>query len=322
MKPNNKLSYVHRQSNHPPTLLKNIPLNINKRLTNSSSSKEVFDESIGNLSIDNEIDDDDVCEPRWTGYRVSVSARKTKLKHFNLGSSTDFSLVYPFLVIMAFRDVRNLLLLSHDDGTINDEEFLVVNDLYVSKNADFPYDLYTPFDLEELDESECLAEFRFRKRDIPRLNNVLQIPDTLTCNQRSVCDGVEGLCMLLKRLSYPCRYGDMIFRFAKPVPVLSMVTNQMIDYVYNTHGHKVLQWNHQVLSLANLQSYVDAITAKGAPLPNCFGFIDGTVRPISRSGEHQRILYNGQKRVHALKFQSVALPNGLIGNLYGPFGKL
>ena len=46
MKPNNKLSYVHQQSNHPPALLKNIPLNINKRLSNISSSKEVFDESI------------------------------------------------------------------------------------------------------------------------------------------------------------------------------------------------------------------------------------------------------------------------------------
>ena len=46
IKPNNKLSYVHQQSNHPPALLKNIPLNINKRLTNISSSKEVFDESI------------------------------------------------------------------------------------------------------------------------------------------------------------------------------------------------------------------------------------------------------------------------------------
>ena len=46
MRPNNKLLYVHQQSNHPPALLKNIPLNINKRLTNISSSNEVFDESI------------------------------------------------------------------------------------------------------------------------------------------------------------------------------------------------------------------------------------------------------------------------------------
>ena len=46
MKPYNKLSYVHQQSNHPPALLKNIPLNINKRLISISSSKEVFDKSI------------------------------------------------------------------------------------------------------------------------------------------------------------------------------------------------------------------------------------------------------------------------------------
>ena len=46
MKPNNKLSDVHQQSNHPLALLKNIPLNINKMLTSISSSKEVFDEAI------------------------------------------------------------------------------------------------------------------------------------------------------------------------------------------------------------------------------------------------------------------------------------
>ena len=44
--------------------------------------------------------------------------------------------------------------------------------------------------------------------------------------------------------------------------------------------------------------------------------MDGTVRPICRPGEIQHIVYNGHKRVHALKFQSLALPNGLIGNLF------
>ena len=71
-----------------------------------------------------------------------------------------------------------------------------------------------------------------------------------------------------------------------------------------------------------LQEYADVIHAEGAALNNCFGFIDGTVRPISRPGQHQRIVYNGHKRVHSLKFQSVALPDGLIGNMYGPVGKL
>ena len=76
--------------------------------------------------------------------------------------------------------------------------------------------------------------------------------------------------------------------------------------------------NNIILSPANPQSSVDAITGIGAPLPNCFGFVDGTVRPTCRPGEHQRIVYNGHKRVNALKFQSTALPNDLIGNLYGP----
>ena len=70
-----------------------------------------------------------------------------------------------------------------------------------------------------------------------------------------------------------------------------------------------------------LQSYADAVSARGAPLQNCFGFVDGTVRPIARPGEHQRLVYNGHKRVHSLKFQSLALPNGLIANMYGPIGE-
>ena len=58
---------------------------------------------------------------------------------------------------------------------------------------------------------------------------------------------------------------------------------------------------------------------KGAPLDSCLGFIDGTVRRIARPNKNQRIVYNGHKRVHALKFQSVVVPNRMIANLAGPF---
>ena len=50
-------------------------------------------------------------------------------------------------------------------------------------------------------------------------------------------------------------------------------------------------------------------------LNNCFGFLDGTVRSICRPGEHLRVVYNGHKRVYALKLQSIDLPNGLITNM-------
>ena len=83
-----------------------------------------------------------------------------------------------------------------------------------------------------MEDDECLAEFRVKKRDIPALAEALQIPDWISCNQRSKAEGTEALCMLLKRFAYPCRYSDMVPRFSRPVPVLSMVTNEVLDYIY------------------------------------------------------------------------------------------
>lgn len=82
-----------------------------------------------------------------------------------------------------------------------------------------------------------------------------------------------------------------------------------------------LQWNHQLLSQANLERFAEVVHRKGSPLDNCFGFVDGTVRPVCRPGTlNQRLLYNGHKRVHGIKFQSVVTPNGMIANMYGPVG--
>ena len=41
-KPGNTLQYVHRQSNHPPAVLKAIPDAINNRLSNISSDEQTF----------------------------------------------------------------------------------------------------------------------------------------------------------------------------------------------------------------------------------------------------------------------------------------
>ena len=45
-------------------------------------------------------------------------------------------------------------------------------------------------------------------RDLPRLAEALQLPPTFHCQQRTVFDSMEGLCMFLKRVCYPCRYSD------------------------------------------------------------------------------------------------------------------
>ena len=60
------------------------------------------------------------------------------------------------------------------------------------------------------------------------------------------------------------------------------------------------------------------IKQAGATLDNFWEFVDGTVRLVCRPSENQRVIYNGHKRVHSIKFQAVTLPNGLVGNLFGP----
>ncbi|CAB3990061.1 Hypothetical predicted protein [Paramuricea clavata] len=97
-----------------------------------------------------------------------------------------------------------------------------------------------------------------------------------------------------------------------------MIYNTVVDFIFNEHGHLISQWNESLLSSENMQRYADSISSKGAPLGNCFGFINRTVRPICRPKRNQKVVLNGHKRVHSLKFQSVALPNGMVANLYGP----
>ena len=143
---------------------------------------------------------------------------------------------------------------------------------------------YPLFNLEEKDPSKVKAEFRFEKDDLLALSEVLRIPEVFRCKQGTVCAGMTGLCIILKRLAYP--------------------------------------WNHALLSTENLQLYAESVARKGAALEDCFGFVDGTVGPICRPNKNQRIVYNGHKRVHSLKFQSVAIPNGMIASLYGPIGKI
>ena len=58
-------------------------------------------------------------------------------------------------------------------------EFLALHDLNTSENLEFPYDSCDQFNLDDIYEAECIAEFRFEKRHILQLEEVLQIPALL-----------------------------------------------------------------------------------------------------------------------------------------------
>ncbi|CAH3139241.1 unnamed protein product [Porites lobata] len=117
---------------------------------------------------------------------------------------------------------REILLLSHADNNISDAEFVPLYDCYRSKNRDFGYQSYDVFDLEIMNSADCKPELRVEKADLPRLADALHISAVFHCKQRSICDGFEGLCVLLRRTSYPCRFSDMIQHFPSKFQFVSL----------------------------------------------------------------------------------------------------
>ena len=102
---------------------------------------------------------------------------------------------------MSFRDARICVVDAYDDGIIDDDDFLLLFRSLKSKNPDFPYEQYGPFSLENMDD-ECKAEFCVEKNDLALLAAALEIPDQFRCSQRTVGRGMEGLCMVLRRMAY------------------------------------------------------------------------------------------------------------------------
>ena len=204
--------------------------------------------------------------------------------------------------------VCDALLISRYQNIINNVEFALLYD-ESSSRLTFPYFKFERFDIDAWDESECRTELRFGKQDLDLLRRNLQIPDEIVCTQRSVCDGMEAMCILLKRLAYPCRYTNMVPCFGRNPTELCLIFNEVLDFIYTSHRHCLQNWDRNpFLQPDQLHRYTDAI-----------GFVDGTVRGIGHPKYNQRVMYNGYKRVHSIKFQSVVTPNGLIANLAGPF---
>ena len=172
-----------------------------------------------------------------------------------------------------------MLLLALSHHFISEKEFLVLFDATFSKNPSFPLrsvwsGCYGRNGLPT--RVSCKKNGHSSSRSSPYDS------ESLCCNQRSKADRIEELCKLLKRFAYPCWLRDIIYRFGRVVPeIRSMITTHFQEVLYNNHHSKITEWNNQLLSRDKLEIYSNAIAGKRAALSHCFGFLDGTMRPIN-----------------------------------------
>ena len=60
----------------------------------------------------------------------------------------------------SLKQAREMLSLALTHHFISEEEFLLLYDASFSKNPSFPHGDYDRFDLDAMDETECLYEFK------------------------------------------------------------------------------------------------------------------------------------------------------------------
>jgi len=84
-----------------------------------------------------------------------------------------------------------------------DTEFLLLCEESKSDNLDFPCQECPSFSLLDKNRAVCSANLRVEKYQITRLADALQIPVVFKCDQGTVCNSTERLCILLKQYANP-----------------------------------------------------------------------------------------------------------------------
>ena len=154
-----------------------------------------------------------------------------------------------------------------------------------------------------ISETDFREAFRFSKRGCWFVLN-----PPVDVEFRYNVSGEEFLMILLRRLSYPSRYNMLTDVFGRSKAALSSIFNFGLEHI---HGKMLTPaYLGRMCAMNREEDYIPE---------DCVGFIDGTIRPICRPGRNQRAYYNGHRRIHSLKHQSIAFPDGMIVFADGPY---
>ncbi|XP_070202633.1 uncharacterized protein [Littorina saxatilis] len=122
-------------------------------------------------------------------------------------------------------DIRAVLVELMIDEGIDDIEFAAMLEMVEDEERENRAMFLRNFSLDDFSEVGCEENFRFSKDEITRLCQLLRFPDTMTAYNGTISPGLEVLCIVMKRLSYPCRYMDLERFFCRPRREMSRPTH-------------------------------------------------------------------------------------------------
>jgi hypothetical protein len=166
--------------------------------------------------------------------------------------------------------------------------------------------------------AELIRSYRFTRSEVYLLAEVLDLPEDISCSENQIKeDRATALCMLLRRLAYPCRLGDMEMEFGWETSQISRITRLTAAYIWDCWKH-LLHFDAERLTPEALSRFAATFVAKGCPVPSIAAIIYGTLKKVARPSLNQRTLFNGWKRIHFLKYHLVVTPDGIIIHVFGP----
>lgn len=144
--------------------------------------------------------------------------------------------------------------------------------------------------IEMMDNVAAYARFRFDINDLRRLSRRLGFGDTFKTKHRVSASGVEALAVVCSRLAYPNRWCDEAELFGRSESSLQAIFMDAITELDANWSDK-LQFVDFDRVGPRFPEYAAGIADRGALLPRCVGFVDGTFIPICRPSEGQQEVY-------------------------------
>lgn len=200
--------------------------------------------------------------------------------------------------------------------------------------------------IDSFDVEDIPGAFRFKsKEQLYDLIIGFRIPAQVRSTEGCVFSGEEMLLVALYRMRRPTTLTDIAFKeiFGFKYQRVSICVRTFVNYIISAWGYLLL--NNMEYWKPHLQSCSTAIRDKlgrlGCEFPppgtpggfNVFSWIDNTMNATCRPGGGprrdgvnaprndpliQRAFYNGWKKLHGMKWQTVDLPNGMNFHVWGP----
>ena len=170
--------------------------------------------------------------------------------------------------------------------------------------------------------SQCWIRLRFMKSHLSYLFLAFGINETriIILRNRSKVNEAECFLFMLNRISSLQTLEELEEFWGRYNCDLSRMFSYMVNRIYNRFKH-LIQDNMRFW-LPHFPIFIECMQNRIVP-PVPLGCLqigstwDATIIPVANPGGGmiQQVLYNGKDRVHALKFGSWGLPNGMFGDM-------